>query len=275
MLTVSSEKLYRNRFSILLAFLALSFGMLYLLPIQGGVEPVNIFGFEFRFDFINFIPLLLALLAAAGSIWVFSVHPVWQNEDYSLYKLLPNLALPFLSILILAIVLMQSNRSLIWWAVFLTGFLIIVLLLRAEYMLIGASEKKNIWYSMLVISFSFGLFLLFTIALKNSSIRMFAQFFLIFIAGLFVVFRYNTLMNLANRKSMQVLLLAWITAQLAVALHYVFINPIQYGLILTGLLYAISSWMSQYQPTKKWHQYKEPLVMVLITVFILILSSII
>lgn len=270
-----SERLYRNRFSILLAFLALGFGMLYLLPTEAGAELFNIFGFEFRLNFFSFIPLMLAALAVVGAIWTFSVHPFWDNEKFSLYKILPNLALPFLSILILAIVLMQSTRSLVWWAVFLPGYLILVLLLRAEYKLVGTAENLNFWYSILVISFSFGLFLLFTIALKNSGIRMFVQFMLILIAALFVAYRYYSLMNPANKNYLQAALAAWITAQLAVALHYVFINPIQYGLILTGLLYALSSWMSQFQPTKKWHQYKEPLIMAAVTILILILSSIV
>jgi len=82
-------------------------------------------------------------------------------------------------------------------------------------------------------------------------------------------------MNPANKNYLQAALVAWITAQLAVALHYVFINPIQYGLILTGLLYALSSWMSQFQATKKWYQYKEPLLMAAVTILILILSSIV
>lgn len=270
-----SERLYRNRFSILLAFLALGFGMLYLLPTEASAELLNIFGIAFRLNFFSFIPLLLAALAAVGAIWTFSVHPLWDDEKFSLYKILPNLALPFLSILILAIVLMQSTRSLVWWAVFLPGYLILVLLLRAEYKLIGTSENQHFWYSILVISFSFGLFLLFTIALKNSGIRMFVQFMLILIAALFVAYRYYSLMNPANKNYLQAALVAWITAQLAVALHYVFIKPIQYGLILTGLLYALSSWMSQFQATKKWYQYKEPLLMAAVTILILILSSIV
>ncbi|NLB71054.1 MAG: hypothetical protein GX797_03500 [Chloroflexi bacterium] len=271
---LQTNKLYVNRFSILLAFLALGFSLLYLIPLESEAEAINIFGFIFRFDFYGLFPLILALLAGVGAYWVFSTHPRWKNEKRGVIKLLPHLALPFITTLILAVVLGQSSRSLIWWVVFLAGYLILALLLRAEYVLIQEDGDSNLLYSVLVISFSYGTFLILAIALKNSDVRMFIQMILIFLAALFVTFRGMSIRQSKKINYFQPLLVAWLIAQLGVALHYLFINPIQYGLILTGLLYAVTSWIHFYEENKKWHQYTEPLLMIFITVVILVLSSI-
>ena len=268
------SNLYLNRFSIVLAFLALGFAMVYLLPTETNSGELNIIGIRFELSYYNFIPLLLAFLAVVGAIWIFSTHPIWRNEKLSFLRLLPHLMLPFISTMILAIVLSQSARSPIWWVVFVTGYTIVTLLLRAEYVLIENTGLDSLGYSILVISFSFGLFLFLTIALKNSNVRMIVQFLLLFFSSLFVSFRLLTLQEGTPDKLMMALLASWIVTQLAVGLHYIFIPPIQYGLLLTGLLYSLSSGLSQFKSEKKWHQYPEPILMSFVTILLIVISSI-
>ena len=83
---LQTNKLYVNRFSILLAFLALGFSLLYLIPLESEAEAINIFGFIFRFDFYGLFPLILALLAGVGAYWVFSTHPRWKIENRGVIK---------------------------------------------------------------------------------------------------------------------------------------------------------------------------------------------
>ncbi|MEL7625749.1 MAG: hypothetical protein AAGU15_02695 [Anaerolineaceae bacterium] len=267
-----NQNLYLNRFSILLAFLALGFALVYLLPTENDTATGNILGIQFELSFYNFIPFLLAMLTVVGTVWVFSVHPIWKRERLSFFRLIPHLMLPFIATLILAIVLRQSARSPIWWVVFLTGYTIITLLLRAEYVLIEGAGINSLGYSVLVISAAFGLFLLLTIALKNSNVRMIAQFLLIFFSALFVSFRLLSLQEGNKDPILKALLASMMVVQLSVALHYVFIPPVQYGLLLTGLLYSLSSWLSQFNPEKKWHQYLEPILMSLITIAMVVVS---
>ncbi len=267
--------LYLNRFSIVLAFLALGFSLIYLLPIDLQANEIDILGIQFEFSFYNFIPILLALLAVVGAVWIFSTHPIWQNEKMNFLRMLPHLMLPFISTMILATVLKQSARSQVWWVVLLTGYIIVALLLRAEYVLIEDTGINSLGYSILVVSFSFGLFLLLTIALKNSNIRMVAQFLLLFLSSLFVSFRLLSLHQGSNDQILMALLASWVVTQLAVGLHYIFIPPIQYGLLLTGLLYSLSSWLSQYKEEKKWHQYPEPILMSIVTIVLIVISSIV
>jgi hypothetical protein len=266
--------LYLNRFSIVLAFLALGFAMIYLLPTEVTAGKLDILGIRFDLSYYSFIPLLLALLAVVGAVWIFTTHPIWQSEKLVFLRLLPHLMLPFISTMILAIVLSQSARSPIWWAVFLTGYAIVALLFRAEYVLIEDTGFDSLGYSILVISFSFGLFLLLTIALKNSNVRMIAQFLLLLLSSQFVSFRLLSLHKGATDKLMMALLASWIVTQLAVGLHYIFIPPIQYGILLTGLLYSLSSWLSQYRSEKKWHQYPEPILMSFVTILLIVVSSV-
>lgn len=268
------SSLYLNRFSIVLAFLALGFALVFLLPNGTNAGELDILGIRFDLSFYNFIPLLLGLLAVVGAVWVFSTHPVWHNEVLSFLRLLPHLMLPFISTIILAIVLSQSARSAIWWVVFIIGYTIVTLLLRAEYVLIEDTGVDSLGYSILVIIFSFGLFLLLSIALKNSNVRMIVQFLLLFFSSLFLSYRLLSFQEGTKDKLMMALLASWIVTQLAVSLHYIFIPPIQYGLLLTGLLYSLSSGLSQFKSEKKWHQYPEPILMSFVTILLIVISLI-
>lgn len=268
------NKAYLNRFSILLAFLALGFSLIYLVPVDQLTVEDELFMPIIRVNFFGLIPLILALVSAVGSIWVFNTHPRWQSEKASFITLLPHLTLPFIASLILAIVLRQSARSTIWWIVLLVGFLILYALLRSEYFLLDQGAANTILYSLMIISFSCGLFLIFTISLKNSDFRLLPQMLLIFSAAFFVTFRTLTIRLRTDNKMIMTLIVASLITQLAAGMHYLFIKPIQYGLILTAFLYALTVWIHLYEADKKWLYYKEPFIMLGITAMILIIISI-
>lgn len=269
-----NNSLYINRFSILLAFLALSFSLIFLLPAEPGLNSFDILGIHFEISFQSFVPLLLALVTASACVWVFFSHPIWQGEKLSLGKISPHLMLPFIATMILSVVLIQSARSFSWWVVYFFGYLIVSILLRAEYVLIDESGNNQTGYSILVISFSFGLFLLLSIALKNSGIRIVAQFIFFLLSSFFVCFRLLSLRTGENDKFLTAMIASWLLTQFAVVLHYIFIPPIQYGILLTGLLYCLASWLSHYQARKKWQQYSESIIMALITIILVVTSSI-
>jgi len=270
----SNENRYMNRFSILLAFLALSFALIYLLPVKPVVDSLDILGFHLELTFQSFVPFLLALVVGVGSVWVYFAHPIWLRKKLNLIELLPHLMLPFIATMILSVVLNQSERGLTWWVVYVLGFIIVSLLLRAEYVLIEATGIHTLGYSILVISFSFGLFLLLTISLKNSGIRIIAQFLFFFLSAFFVSYRLLSLRTGINEKFLTALIASWLVTQLAVVLHYVFVPPIQYGILLSGLLYSLTSYLSLYQEQKKWRQYPEAIIMSVVTIILVVTSSI-
>jgi hypothetical protein len=269
-----NSSLYINRFSILLAFLALSFALIYLLPANPVMNSFDILGIQFELSFQSFVPFLLALVTASACIWVFFSHPIWQGEKLNLGKVFPHLMLPFIATMILSVVLIQSARSLSWWVVYSFGFLIVSILLRAEYVLIDEAGNKQTGYSILVISFSFGLFLLLSIALKNSGIRIVAQFIFFLLSSFFVCFRLLSLRPGENEKFLTAVIASWLLTQFAVVLHYIFIPPIQYGILLCGLLYTLTSYLSLYQENKKWQQYPEAIIMSIVTIILVVTSSI-
>ena len=271
----SSENRYMNRFSILLAFLALSFALIYLLPANPVMNNLDILGFQLELSFQSFIPFLLALVIGVGCVWVFYAHPGWTRKKLNFIELLPHLMLPFIASMILSVVLNQSARSATWWVVYTVGFIIVSLLLRAEYVLIEATGIHTLGYSILIISFSFGLFLLLSISLKNSEVRVMAQFLFFLLSAFFVSFRLLSLRTGVNEKFLTALIASWLVTQLAIVLHYVFIPPIQYGILLSGLLYSLTSYLSLYQEQKKWHQYPEAIIMLIVTVVLVVTSSIV
>ncbi|MBP7213496.1 MAG: hypothetical protein KBA03_04615 [Anaerolineaceae bacterium] len=271
---VGNSSLYINRFSILLAFLALSFALLFLLPANPVLNSFDLLGIQFELSFQSLIPFFLALVTASACVWVYFSHPIWQGEKLSLGKVFPHLMLPFIATMILSVVLIQSARSVSWWMVYIFGFMIVSILLRAEYVLIDEAGTGQTGYSILVISFSFGLFLLLSIALKNSGIRIVAQFIFFLLSSFFVSFRLLSLRTGENEKFLTAVIASWLLTQFAVVLHYIFIPPIQYGILLTGLLYSLTSFLSLYQKQKKWHQYPEAIIMSIVTLILVITSSI-
>ena len=104
---------------------------------------------------------------------------------------------------------------------------------------------------------------------------MIAQFLLLFLSSMFVSYRLLGLGGSSPDNFLNAMLASWLVTQLAVGLHYIFIRPIQYGLLLTGLLYSLSSLFNQLKAEKRWYQYLEPLVMAGVTIVLIVVSSIV
>lgn len=267
-----------NRISIVLAFLSLALAMLYLIPINRDASTISLLGFiiDIRFDLFSALPVMIAFLALAGAFWIFSAHPGWETKTIKFWQLLPNLIIPVLTILIIGIALYRMERNTYWWIVLIFGIVTFGLVLAAEYQVITPDEQTSPLAVIGLTALTYGLYLILCITLATSEVRVYIQLPFLLVAGFFVNSRMIFLRNQKAWKMGSSLITAILPAEMAVGLSYLFINPIQYGLILTGLHYALGSLSNELDANRqRKNRFSEPVAMVVVTAVLVLFASVI
>lgn len=236
-----ADNRYINRFSILLATLATFFAALYLMPRDPGNSGAILFSIKLDFNLVGVVPLALMLLCAGGCFWIFVTHPEREKFMHTPWVLTPNVVLPSLATLIISMMLTQLERTLAWWLALGVGLVIIGVIVDAEYRVLTPSGEAYKVVAPLLISLAFGLFLAFTISLATSQLRLYFQSLLILIAAGFVAFRTIHLRTRGTGGLSKVILCGLLCSEMAGAAYYLFIKPVQYGLLLSGVLYVLTA----------------------------------
>lgn len=261
-----------NRFSITLATLATFFAALYMIPREAPESGTVFLGFLMNFSIIGAVPVALMLLCAGGCVWIFATHPTREKFVGKPWILLPNTVLPSLATLITSTVLIQLERNTIWWFALLVGLIIIGVILDAEFRVLSpAGEAYNV-VAPLLISLGFSLFLILTITLAASKLRMYVQFVLILFAAFFIAYRTISLRKREKVRLPHVLVCGITCAEIAAAMYYLFLKPVQSGLVLTGLLYILTALVVLEEPIQR-NKLIEPLVMTVLLVILIVVVS--
>ncbi len=263
---------YINRFSIILATLATFFASLYLMPQDLFAPGTNLFGFILNFSVVGLVPIVLMMLSSGGCFWLFVTSPEREKFVGIPWVFIPNVVLPGLATLITSTLLIQLERNPIWWVSLGLGLLIIGVILSAEYRVLSPSVETDKIVAPLLISLAFGLFLAFTISLAASQLRMYVQAILILFAAGFVAYRTVHLRTNGKGAFSIVLICGVLCAEVAGALYYVFLKPIQNGIILCGLLYILTAFMAIEGPLTR-RKIIEPLLMAGFIVLMFIVVS--
>ncbi len=266
------ENRYINRFSIILATLATFFSALFLIPREPLKPGTNLFGFIINFSVIGLVPLVMMLLCVGGCFWLFLAHQDRERFIGEPWILIPNVVLPSLATLITSTFLIQLERNPIWWIALGLGLLIIGVILNAEYRALSPGAGTDRFVAPLLISLAFSLFLAFTISLAASRLRMYVQAVIILFAACFVAYRTIHLRTEGKGSISIVLVCGVLCAEIAASLYYLFLKPIQNGLILTGLLYIMTVLMITDGPLTR-RKIIEPLLMAGLTILMFIVVS--
>jgi len=263
-----------NRFSLVTALSTLMLGLTYALPPSSSGNTANILGINFSFEvnLFSLFPLLIAIIALIGALWVLRSHPHLQEERRSTWQLLPNGVLPALSLFILAFTLREMARSNVWWVVYVLGSAFFGLVLAAEYNVLDFRYELHPIASLGLIGLSHSLFLILAVVLRTCRMRLYVILPLILLAAAFISVRTINLRTQGAWEPDCALLIAILWAQLAVGLQYFFLNPMQYGLVLTAALYLlISTACAIIQKLKLREFVVEPVLMCLLCVSLLLL----
>jgi hypothetical protein len=150
-----------------------------------------------------------------------------------------HLLLPTLTTLVLGGPLSLLPNGLIWWAAFIFGALILIFVFLAEYITIDPTAPTYAYARAGLTALAYALFLILVTALRYSGGRMFLIIPVIFLAAGLTSLRILHLDRIDRWDFPWAVGIGIICAQIAAGLHYWPLTPIQFGLALTGPLYAL------------------------------------
>ncbi len=188
----------------------------------------------FTLDFDVIAAFIIAGLTATGADWLLRSHPAFRGLAVEYWLL------PALTAWVLGIVLASLPGGLDWWLAFAFAGVLITVVLFAEYI---ALDPGDVRYGLAVAGLtglSFALFLILTIALRFTGVRLFLQLPVIVVAAGLVSLRTMHLRMGGRWEFGWMLGIALVAMQLGVAWHYLPVTPIQFGLFMIGPIYALT-----------------------------------
>ncbi len=248
-----------DRLSIVTATILLAYA---LSPyIQTPREALNLqlpgFLLQLPLNLNTLIAFIAAALAAAGTDWLISSHPLIGTQ-----RAAPHLFIPALTAMVIGVPLSSLQMGFYWWAVFALGGLLLVLVMVAEYITVDINDHRHAIASVALTSVSFALYLILVIATHGAGLRLYLILAAIIpTIGLVVLRTLNLRLN-GKWSVPWAMGIALVIGQLGLGLFYLPLKPLSYGLILTGSAYALTSIAGSIEEKKTWSGlWLEPAVM--------------
>lgn len=180
--------------------------------------------------------LLVAGMTAAGANWLMREHPAAQTGSTLVHAILPAL-----TALIIGIPLSGVPVGLGWWLGLISGAIILVLVLIAEYIAIDPKDGRLPFASAALSAVSFAIFLVLAGALRSAGIRLLYNTPILVFAAWLVSLRVTNLRLHGEWTIYESMIIAFIVGQISAALNYWPLTPISFGLALLGPSYALIS----------------------------------
>jgi len=247
-----------NRLSVLTAVILLAYALTRLIALPPFSIQTNLLGIEMAFQVNSgaLVSFLVAGLTATGMDWLLRSHPLFHQKTTFEHWILPALTAWIIG---LSIYSLADNR--LWWLAFLFGGVFLVLICVAEYIAVDPNDSR---YGVAVASLtglSFVILLVLIVALRTVGMRLIMFLPPVFVAVGLVSMRTLHLRLGGRWEFFWALGTAFIVVQLAAPLHYWRLSPLQFGLLLLGPAYALTSFavnLNEEQPLRR--AVTEPLV---------------
>lgn len=227
-----------DRLGVLIASVLLTYALARLIQIPRYTLTLTLPGFYFALPLTlsTAMTILAAGLTATGMDWLMRGHPLLVGKVTLEYLLLPTL-----TAFILGVLLTLFPEGVAWWAGFGIGTFLLVSIFLAEYIVVELSAPYYALARAGLTAVSYSLFLILVTALRFSSGRMFVLVPAIFIVAGLISLRILHLDGTDRWDIPWALGIGLVCAQVGAGLHYWPLTPIQFGLVLTGPLYALST----------------------------------
>lgn len=227
-----------NRLSTLAAAILLAYALAHLIEIPASELDLQLPGIyiSIPLSIQALAAVLIAALTAAGADWLLRSHPYLGRHNTLEHWLLPALTAGVISL-----PLFQLPLSLVWWAGFAFGGLLLVLVLVAEYIVVDAQDVRHAPAGIGLTAVSFALFLVLATGLRYAGLRLFLILPAISLAAWLVSLRALRLRSPGQWSSLPAAVMALLITQIAAGLHYWPLTPVAFGLALLGPLYSLTS----------------------------------
>lgn len=230
-----------ERLSVVIALILLAYATTALITLPTRSLNLQLPGILLvvNLNFSTVVAVVAALLAASGVEWVIGTHPNLSAQLY--WRHWQHWLVPAFSAVAIGITLGTLPVGPAWWIVFALGGFLLAGVLTAEYI---SADPADLRYSFAVLGLdavSFALFLIVVTAIAGADLRLYVLLatlvpvvFLISARSLFLRLRGTWRLGWAAGITL-------IIAQLAAAMFYLPLRPLQFGLLLLGLLYGLIS----------------------------------
>ena len=138
----------------------------------------------------------------------------------------------------------------------------------AEYNVVDVGSVRHPIAAMGLTGFSFALYLLMIIAIYSADLRLYTKLPLIAIGAMMVISR-SIYLRLGNWYTIWALVCSLVVTEIAVGFHYLPIAPLQIGLVIVGVAYALTGVVSSIKESRHgWSFWVEPVGMLTILILV-------
>lgn len=258
-----------NRLSVVSAAIMLAFALTKLVAFPAQSLSFSIFGIllNFTLDFNTVITLLTAALAAVGMDWLILSHP-GRLKYKNRWAYVWHWVMPVLTTLVIGIALNAFIDEILWWVIYILGSLLLMAVFIAEYNVVPSEGIQLPIARVGLTALSFALYLLLAIALFTVNLRLYIRLPLLSIGAL-MVFSRSIYLRVGAWHPLWAVINSLILSEIAVGFHYLPLSPIQIGLVLVGLAYAFTSFVTGIkEQRKRWAFWGEPIIMLIVVAMI-------
>jgi hypothetical protein len=225
-----------NRFSVVMAMILIAYSLTAVIsfPAKSLTLQLPGFLFELNLNFVTLVSILVAALATAGCDWIISDHPIFEEKTRWRHWFIPAL-----TAMVIGVPLNILEVSPAWWGVFALGGLLLSMVMVSEYISVDPGDNRSPLAIISLTAVSLALFLTLTIALRGSGSRLYLVLAALAPAGFMVSARSLMLRTSTGLISPWAIGISIVLTGISAGIYYLPLKPIQFGLILTGLLFAL------------------------------------
>jgi hypothetical protein len=226
-----------DRLGVLIASVLLAYALTRLVQSPRFTVTLTLPGFYFAFPLTlsTAMTLMAAGLTATGMDWLIRSHPSLGAKTT-----IEHLMLPTLTTFIIGAPLSILSEGPTWWIGFGIGAALLVAVFLAEYVVLEPSAPYYALARAGLTALSYALFLILTTALRFSGARLFLLIPAVFISAGLIGLRILYLDGSDRWDFPWAAGIGLVCAQVSAGLHYWPLSPLQFGLALTGPLYALT-----------------------------------
>jgi Protein of unknown function (DUF5656) len=227
-----------DRMGMLIASVLLTFAMTRLFQSPGLTLSISLPGFYYAIPLTlgSFMTLFAAALTAAGMDWLIRDHPASDKKRSTFEHLL----LPTMTAFVMGNLLYLLSDSPAWWSGFVLGAALLTAVCVAEYISINPSAPLYGLARAGLTAVAYALFLILVTSLRYSGARMILIMpSTLVVAGL-IGLRILHLDGEDRWDFPWAIGIGLVCAQIGAGLHYWPLSPVQFGVALTGPLYALT-----------------------------------
>ena len=227
-----------DRVGLLTSTVLLAFALTHLIQAPEFNLEIQLPGFFFLLplNLSTAMSVLTAGLTATGMDWLLREHPSLGGRPTYQWWLLPTL-----TTFVIGVPLSIVPPGAAWWVSFLLAGTFLFFVFVAEYVVVDPGAPYYAISIAGLTAISYTLFFVLAVALRYGAIRLYILVPALFLAAALASLRILHLRLGGRWEYAWSLGIAFVCVQIAAALHYWPLSPIQFGLMLIGLLYGLTS----------------------------------